>query len=286
MSGDLKKLSHLIHLIDDESTVVRDSLMRELAAWGPSLERDLSSLVPSPSDEEMRSVRHLLAEERRACLLARWPQWLDIADETERLEAALSILADYQSGGGRLKGLLDGLASEYKALHPDPHVQTLAEFLFQFKNLQGASADYYNPDNSSLVFTIEAKRGLPISLACVYLLVGRRVGLAIEGCNLPGHFMARVRVDDHVYLVDCFDGGRFLESVSFSAGVDEKSADIIKEIVEGPTPSFVIIGRVLSNLVNAYQDSKREDDRLMIIGFLEALQKQFDGKQFGGEEGV
>lgn len=180
-----------------------------------------------------------------------------------------------------MKGLLDGLASEYAALYVKPGVRTLAEFLFSLKNLQGASADYYNPDNSSLVFTIEAKRGLPISLACVYLLVGHRLGLSIEGCNLPGHFMARVKTEGRVYLVDCFDGGRFLESGAFSAGVDAKSTEIIREIVDAPTPAFVIIGRVLSNLVNAYRDTKREEDLSVVSAFLEALQKRFDG-----EEGV
>jgi hypothetical protein len=279
--SDLKKLSHLVHLIDDDSDVVRASLMRELAAWGPSLERDLSSLVPTPSEDEIRGIRHLLAEERRERLIARWPEWFDISDEIAGLEAALSIIADFQGGGGRLKSLLDGLAVEYSSLYPKAGVRTLAEFLFHLKNLKGASADYYNPDNSSLVFTIEAKRGLPISLACVYLLVGRRLGLPIEGCNLPGHFMARVRTEGRVYLVDCFDGGRFLESGAFSAGVDEKSLEIIREIVTAPTPAFVIIGRVLSNLVNAYRDTKREEDREVVEVFLRALQKRFDA-----EEGV
>jgi hypothetical protein len=91
--------------------------------------------------------------------------------------------------------------------------------------------------------------------------------------------MARVRTEGRVYLVDCFDGGRFLESETFSGGVDAKSADIIREIIGASTPAFVIIGRVLSNLVNAYRDVKREEDLLIITGFLEALQKRFDGEE-------
>ncbi len=45
--------------------------------------------------------------------------------------------------------------------------------------------DYGDPQNSNLVHVITRRAGLPISLACVYILVGQRMGLAIEGCNFP-----------------------------------------------------------------------------------------------------
>jgi hypothetical protein len=52
--------------------------------------------------------------------------------------------------------------------------------------------------------------GNPISLCCLYRLLGQRFGLEIEGCNFPGHFLSRVTYRDKTWLVDCFNRGRFM----------------------------------------------------------------------------
>ncbi|MBI4432913.1 MAG: hypothetical protein HY592_05485 [Candidatus Omnitrophica bacterium] len=41
---DSKKLPYLIKLMDDESVVVRKAVIKELAAFGPSLDQELSKL--------------------------------------------------------------------------------------------------------------------------------------------------------------------------------------------------------------------------------------------------
>ncbi len=44
------------------------------------------------------------------------------------------------------------------------------------------------------------------------MLVGKRVGLTIHGCNFPGHFMARANDGQRDWIFDCFNGGRALRS--------------------------------------------------------------------------
>lgn len=49
--------------------------------------------------------------------------------------------------------------------------------------------------------------GVPVALSLLYLLVGRRAGLAMSGVGLPGHFLVRIH-GPRPLLVDPFHGGR------------------------------------------------------------------------------
>lgn len=66
-------------------------------------------------------------------------------------------------------------------------------FLFEEKRFTGNQLDYYDPRNSFLNEVIDRRVGIPITLSVIYIEVGRRAGLDVEGVGLPGHFIVRVR---------------------------------------------------------------------------------------------
>jgi regulator of sirC expression with transglutaminase-like and TPR domain len=68
---------------------------------------------------------------------------------------------------------------------------TLVQFLSMNERFRGNIDDYYNPKNSFLNEVLDRKLGLPISLAVIYLEVGRSAGMRLEGVGLPGHFILR-----------------------------------------------------------------------------------------------
>ena len=55
----------------------------------------------------------------------------------------------------------------------------------------GNEADYYDPRNSMLHQVLGRHTGIPITLSVVYIEIGRRAGLRVEGVGLPGHFVVR-----------------------------------------------------------------------------------------------
>jgi regulator of sirC expression with transglutaminase-like and TPR domain len=84
-------------------------------------------------------------------------------------------------------------------------VAAFNHFMFDELGLAGNQLDYYNPRNSYLNEVIDRRTGIPITLSIVYIEVGRRAGLHVEGVGLPGHFIVRVREeDDTSTLVDPF----------------------------------------------------------------------------------
>jgi len=80
--------------------------------------------------------------------------------------------------------------------------------LFHEEGLRGARTDLHQPFTSSMSFALEAKRGLPLTLSVIYLLVARRVGLELDPVGLPGHFMVGCFLENSPFYVDAFDGGR------------------------------------------------------------------------------
>ncbi|HEY0322390.1 MAG TPA: transglutaminase-like domain-containing protein [Pyrinomonadaceae bacterium] len=81
-------------------------------------------------------------------------------------------------------------------------------FFFEHKRFTGNQLDYYDPRNSFLNEVIDRHIGIPITLSVLYIEVGRRAGLDVEGVGLPGHFIVRVRELGYTeaVLVDPFHG--------------------------------------------------------------------------------
>ncbi len=253
--SESKKLSYILKLLDDDSPVVRKSLVNELVAFGLSLHEELTRLNPPPTLWQRQQLQELMAEYHRRELRTVWPRWFEITDEYLRLEKALGLLSEFQTGliyAACASGLLDELADEFRRAVKPQDAYELAQFLFKTKGLKGDQTDYYNPLNSSLVYVLKEKKGIPLSLSCIYMLVARRVGLTVEGCNLPGHFMAKTVFHGQTILVDCFNGGRFLDPREVLKVNVEVTAEI-KQIIEKKTTVEAIILRYLNNLIRAFE---------------------------------
>ena len=274
---DPKQLPYLIQLLDDDSKVVKKAVLKELAAFGPSLEEELGRL-PQPLTSPQRELLQKILEERNRDLLKKaWKKWLELDDDAEKLEAALGLIADFQTGfvyPVKLKAVLDRLSEEYLAAHAEADAVKLAHFLFQEKGIRGAAQeDYQNPFNSNLIFAVEKKQGLPITLACIFILVGRRLGLKIEGCNLPGHFLARAVVDGKTAFVDCFNGGRFLDDAvidQMRRALTPASQEVLYAKVEAET----IVSRVVSNLFSSYQQAENWANGELMTELREILDRE------------
>jgi regulator of sirC expression with transglutaminase-like and TPR domain len=147
----------------------------------------------------------------------------------------------------------DTLGAQYAALKA---------VLGEDAGLCGDCEDYYHPRNSALSAVLTRRRGLPILLSCVWIEVGRRAGVHVEGVGLPGHFLVRVGTIQNGQggvIADPFDRGALRE--------EEACAQIVRCASKGKLPwrpSFLdavnpssIFERVLRNLICAHE--RRQD---------------------------
>lgn len=255
MTPSRDKLPHLVRLLDDESEVVRAAVKEELSAYGPDLERLLKEACPSPDAQWRRLVDSVIREIKADRLRSHWPRLHAISGDAARLEVAFSFIAEFQLARpcrDELAVRLDELSSEYRYGCSNVDVIELSAFLFRRKGLAGNRDDYYNPLNSNLLHVLDQRAGIPLTLACIYMLVGSRLDLDICGCNIPGHFMAFVQHRGERFLVDCFNGGRFMREEQIMVSVGDLSK-IRLDLDDLKVDSSVIIERVLRNLANAYE---------------------------------
>src|SRR5258708_23318194 len=121
---------------------------------------------------------------------------LDAAPYLQRLERM------GEAAAGRLQRHLGAPASVL--------IATLNAYLYEELGFSGNRDHYDAPRNSFLNAVLDRRLGIPISLAVVYLQIGRRAGLRLEGVNFPGHFLVRAPAgagDMEDLIVDPFHAG-------------------------------------------------------------------------------
>lgn len=281
MAG-VEQIPHLVKLLDDDSADIRETVIKELIAFGPTLGDEIVRLPEPLSERQQTLLSGIMEPHNRYWLSEVWPKWYDLKDEYKRLETALSLLAEFQNGRMypfQLSTVLDRVASEFMASGFQNGVIELADFLFRQKKLKGAESDYFHPQNSNLVYVIEQGRGIPISLVCIYMLVGQRLDLDIEGCNFPGHFLAKVSSFGRMVLVDCYGGGRIIEEDEILA-INPGASDALHTVIHSYTNSTTIISRVLRNLIRAYYEAGEEKNSQLMLDLLKDVQSHQRGISF------
>jgi len=263
---DPKQLPYLLRLLEDETPAIRETVLEELAAFGSSLEDELAGMGLTLSLEGAGLLHSYASERNQRWLKEVWPAWLRLGHEKEKLEAALGTIAEYleyRLRPGKLTVLLDDLATEYRSHHGAGTARDLSRFLFSTRKLTGDRQDYYNPQNSNLLYVIEQGKGIPISLVSIFILVGRRLGIPIEGCNFPGHFLALTFEEDHPLVIDCFNGGIIVDDLLLSRYLDPVSVTV-QDLTRLQCDTLTLVSRVLRNLVNAFRSSGQPgEERLM-----------------------
>src|SRR5512135_452039 len=126
--------------------------------------------------------------------------------------------------------------------------------LFVEEGFQGNTEDYYDPKNSYLNQVIERKTGIPISLSVLYRAVAHRLGLVMEGVNLPAHFMLRVDRGDETIFVDPFHAGALLDRQGCERRVAElvDRPVVLSDLELAPCGLDLVVTRMLRNLKAIY----------------------------------
>lgn len=87
-----------------------------------------------------------------------------------------------------------------------PKLRLLNNFFYQELGFAGNLNDYYNPDNSYLHKVLESRRGIPISLAVIYMELAQQIDLDVKGISFPGHFLMKLSVKNGDIILDPFNG--------------------------------------------------------------------------------
>ena len=273
------ELPHLVRLLDDDNPIVRKTLSERFAECQGDVSSELDRLGIRLPEEDRTRLSNLLAPGRRRQIRNQWvvpQQGLDEGGaDWESFEQLLRLLSELLHDGTSLRSSLpdaiDRIADEAVLNNAQGDEQSLCEFLFGSGRFCGDKEGFYSPSNADLLWIITNRKGNPIGLAVLAMLVGHRLNLDIGGCNFPAHFLAWITIEGNPHLVDCFGGGRII-SVD---DVRDNSAVLTpdsRRAIQGPCTMRDILVRILRNLHLAFTQHDRVDDMGLTGDLLSSLQ--------------
>jgi regulator of sirC expression with transglutaminase-like and TPR domain len=137
--------------------------------------------------------------------------------------------------------------------HPARDVQLLNRVLFEEEGFVGNQEDYHNPRNSFLNEVLDRRIGLPVSLSIVYLEVGWRLQMPLEGVGMPHHFLVRYAAEEE-FFIDPFHQGEILDEQGCRRRLEEASgrkAKFSRKMLPPASKKQTLI-RMLNNLKHLY----------------------------------
>ncbi len=161
-------------------------------------------------------------------------------------------------------------------------VNLINHILFDVNNFEGDRTNFHSPLNSYLNTVLETRKGNPLSLSMIYMIVAHLLEIPIYGVNLPEHFVLAY-VDQHSYIP-----GKLSEKSNilfyinpFSKGTVFTKSDVdefLKQIKVKAIPYYYqpcsnadIIRRLLRNLIFSYESSGNKVKSLELEKLLEIL---------------
>ncbi len=212
------------------------------------------------------------------------------------LEAAASIAQDEypELDVQEVLGDVDQLLARIKRRIPQdspalPRLRALNQFFFRDMGFGGNVNNFYDPDNSYMSAVLRTRRGIPISLAVLWLELAQGLGLDAHGVAFPGHFMVKVSLPKGQVVIDPFTGQSLSREdlnerlVPFQRGQmrlgepedkqDLSDSDIPLGLYLQSAPPRDIIARMLHNLKEIFrtqEDWQRMipvQDRLIALDF-------------------
>ena len=198
--------------------------------------------------------------------------------ETGALLLSRTVNPDIDVGGMCLQ--LDALAVRCRELIVEPtsardKCRILNRVLFHEHGFRGNTEHYADPLNSFLDQVLARRKGLPITLSMVYLLVAERIGLSLEPIGLPGHFLIGCYAEDLPFYIDPFNGGRLLTANEAFAMLRKHSlSPTIADLA--PTPVREVLCRCCRNLVNHYTVANDHDRARLFAEFVAEFESTYE----------
>jgi len=185
-------------------------------------------------------------------------------DENPDLDVE-AVLAEIDTLALRLR---NRLAPDAPVLH---RLRSLNRYFFEELGFAGNVNDYHDPANSYLPEVLARRRGIPITLALLYIEIAAQIGLRAEGVSFPGHFLVKLRLSQGEVVIDPFTG-QSLSRSDLEERLDlVRQASAMRAAFDVPLGLFLqaagprdIIARMLRNL-QAIHQSRGDARRLLAV---------------------
>lgn len=275
---EIREKNSLINLLDDPSPVVQQHLL---------------SYFSQDEENAVKFLQHLV-NQRRGLVAYHAKQYLDRLGVDDTIETFRNFIESFsyelETGCWLLDRtinprldtahsaeILDEMGIRALELFVEPcsfkeKCRVINRVVFHEHEFGGDLKEYKNPNSSLISHVLETKKGIPLSLSIIYILVAMRCGVDLRPIGIPGRFMVGCFSEDKPFFIDVFEKGRFLSVADVLIFLETNRIEY-NEGSLAPIPVGEALCRNCKNLHNQFTAVNDHEHAELFAEFVEA----FDG---------
>lgn len=256
--GRDRTLDALIRLLGEEAShfeIIRQRFIEIGPPALPALERCVSENTPLISERAAQIIESIRLE-------ALDTEWLRYAEQEPcSLEEGVFLLARFaypEMNPDIYRAELNRMADVLRGRLPPNGSSTevirlLNDYLFNKLRFSGNRENYYLPENSYINTVLETKKGIPISLSVVMLLLAGRLNLPLHGIGMPGHFLVAWSDGKDEIYIDPFNRGRMMTRGEIESQLSGDEKGLLTQYLR-KVSTRQIMARMIRNLIHIYTE--------------------------------
>lgn len=268
------ELKALVVLLDDDDmevvTHVEDKILSQGTGIIPFLENEWEINFNPTLQRRIEDLIHQLQFELVQERLSEW----EAGDQEDLLEV-LWLICTYQYPDLEYSDLANQIEQHYietwrelkDDLTPFDQIRIINSVVFDRLKFRANTKNFHSPANSMVSAVLESKRGNPISLSAIYLLIAKKLNLPIYGVNLPNLFILTYKSEQLQFYINVFNKGLIFSKEDIENYIDHLQLEPNDSHFE-PCTHMDIAVRFLRNLIISFEklgEYQKTDEVKMLL---------------------
>lgn len=272
------EIKALVSLLDDEDHEVIQHIEDKIISIGDMLIPFLETAWETNFNPSVqRRIEDLIHTLQVRSLKERFLDWKE--NEQDDLMKGIWLVACFQYPDldfRKIKKEVDKIYYEVwlsHRTHTSPHnqVKNLNNVLFSKLGFSSNTQNFHAPSNSMINVVLESRKGNPISLCIVYLMVAHKLKMPIYGINLPNIFVLTYKNDETQFYINAFNRGLVFSKSEIDNYIAQLNIPPTERFYH-PCTNLDIITRVMRNLIVAFERLNEEEKAKEIKEILRVLE--------------
>lgn len=270
------ELKALVSLLEDEDDQIVTHVVEKIRSIGtdiiPFLEQEWET---SFSPHVQRRIEELIHDLQYELLKERLIQWYESEDQD--LLTGMWLVCTYQYPDVELIKLRQDLEQIYyetwlefkPEVYPFDQIKIINSVFFNKLKFGANTKNFHSPGNSMINVMLETRKGNPISLCVVYMLVAQKLKLPVYGVNLPNLFILTYKDEKQSqFYINVFNRGLIFSKQDIQNYINELHITHQPSYFD-PCSNLEIIRRVLRNLIMSFdkmgEHAKAEEVKELLL---------------------
>ncbi|MEM7372074.1 MAG: transglutaminase family protein [Bacteroidota bacterium] len=269
----------LIRLLDDEDPGVEAHVKEKLLSLGqegiPKLEMEWEQTEDEFVQGRIADIIHIIQTQDISDLLVEWCQ-----------QGGRSLLRgwflvtqfhfpelDFVQFKNEISRLVNRIWLELRShMNLPEKLRTVNRLLFNNEVYRGTSAKKLKVDSFLLNRVIDTKRGSPLGLGLLYLIICEELELPVQGILLPNYFILTHQAGENEFFIDPYHKGTFFLRTDLERSLKQRKIQDDPKYYK-PSGKLPIIRALIRSLIRLHQQGGSEDKVKSLRLLLEKIEE-------------